>query len=381
VIEQVEKTTFKIILPSSDTVEVGNLDSADFKPHLKLNRWDGECFIKVGLPVTEKSLPIIDGDRIIWEGTDRHILMYPFASQQFERGAYEYEVVLDKKPKSNKIIIDLQSQGLKFLYQPALTQQEIEEGCFRPDNIVGSYAVHHATKGGLNSIYGKNYKAGVAFHIPRPVIIDARGDWAWEKQYIDPILGKQIITIPQEFLEYAHYPIRHAVGDTFGYTDEGGSDYVPYGTMAGNSYTGAVGTGVSMSAYVIGSTLNFVCALYDDSDDSFVMGTDAGTATVSASWQTVNFTSEPSLTAITYALMTLGSSSALKVRYNNNGTYQYQSSLTYPTWPTPTATLSTSGNARSLSVYCTYTPAGPPTGQPYISRVQGVQGMRSWGGI
>ena len=41
-IEQIATTTYEIEMPSGDKVEVGNKDSAEFEPHLKLNRWGDE---------------------------------------------------------------------------------------------------------------------------------------------------------------------------------------------------------------------------------------------------------------------------------------------------------------------------------------------------
>ncbi len=354
--EQIAKTTLQTIMPSGDKVEIGDKNSLDFKPHLKLNRWGGECFIKVGLPVTEKSLPIIDGDKITWEGKDRHIIMYPLApDKQMELGGYEYEVVLDKKPKTNKIIIDLQGQGLRFGYQPALTQQEIEEGCIRPENVVGSYVVKHATKGGMNSIYGKDYKAGIYGMIYRPKIVDARGDWVWGEQIIAN--DKQIITIPQEFLEYAHYPIRHVGGDTFGYTEVGASQ-VGAGNNAifGYVYTGGAGTGVSMSVRVADSGSKFELALYLDSDDSLVDSTVEGTAPAVHDWITVNFNGSPALSAVVYKLCH-NFEVNIAIRYNTVSSYTYyHDPQTYGTWPS-TAVFNTYSQTYEYSLYCTYTPS------------------------
>ena len=359
-IQKVNDTTFEAVLPCGEKVEIGDRKSVDFKPYLKLNRWDGECFIKVGLSVTEKSLPIIEGDKIIWEGRNRHILMYPFLpSEQFELGAYEYEVVLNKKPKTNKFALNIQNQGLKFFYQPALTPPEIEGGCFRPDNIVGSYAVYHATKGGMVDSRGKDYKTGIAFHIPRPKIFDARGDWVWGELYYDEIKGLLITTIPQEFLEYAHYPISHAAGDTFGYTTKGGSYYYMMIKDCIRAIVDApsAGTGTSISYYLwyyTGSEPYVKFALYKDSDDSFIKGTDQWKVTVGWNdWKTLNFTTSPTLEAINYKICAWGEDNVYGYYDVVTDAGRYQG-LSYNGWPS-TADFLTDNTKHSI--YCTYTPA------------------------
>ncbi len=359
-IEQIASTTFQELMPTSDRVEIGDIDSVDFKPHLKLNRWNGECFIKVGLPITEKSLPIIDGNKITWEGRDKHILMYPLApDKQMELGGYEYEIVFDKKPKSNKIIIDLQGQGLKFDYQPSLTQEEIEEGHIRPENVVGGYAVSHATKGGMVSSRGKNYKAGEAFFIYRPRIIDARGDWAWEEQFINPITGKQIITIPQEFLKYAHYPIRHVAGDTFGYTDVGGTG-TPFGGGAflGMPGTPSAGTAQSISLYCVDTGDNFKGVLILGADKTILangVGNPAGIA-FSADWVISSFGIDPTLTNAEHFVGAV-SDNLINIYYNSGTGNQRWFDATN-SYATPTDPTDGSQSSTRYSIYCIYTPAG-----------------------
>lgn len=69
--------------------------------------------------------------------------------------------------------------------------------------------------------------------------------------------------------------------------------------------------------------------------------------------------------------------------YKAGGTKQaWQSGAhTYGVFPADWVTSGQSNFDREYSIYATYTPGAPPAGQPYISRVQRVTGMRSWGGI
>ena len=135
----------------------------------------------------------------------------------------EIDIVVDSKPLSNVFTYDIQTKGLSFHYQPELTQEEIAEGgIYRPDNIVGSYAVYHSSKAN-NYKYSngteKNYKTGKAFHIYRPKAYDVKGEWRWCDLYIDN--DKLVVTVPQDFLDTAKYPV--VVDPKFGVETEGGS--------------------------------------------------------------------------------------------------------------------------------------------------------------
>ena len=85
----------------------------------------------------------------------------------------EYEVLLQTKPNTNIFKYKLNKKEVVWYYQPALTQEEIDEGCVRPDNVVGSYAVYHATK------KNNEYTTGKVCHVYRPKAIDANGDEVW----------------------------------------------------------------------------------------------------------------------------------------------------------------------------------------------------------
>ena len=368
-IEQIAETTLQNLMPTGDKVEIGDLTSKDFKPHLKLNRWGGECFIKVGLPVTEKSLPIVDGDRITWEGRDRHVLMYPLApDNQMKLGGYEYEIVFDKKPRSNKIEIDLQSQGLKFYYQPELTSQEIEEGCVRPDNVVGGYAVYHATKGGMVSPQdvAKGITTGQGFFIFRPRIVNAIGQWMWEEQVIAD--DKQIITIPQEILEGGHYPLRHVAGDTFGYTTDGSSVLtLSADILRGVKGTGAAGTGVSISVFARDSGDNVKGVLLNHTEETLVDNgvTNPVALATDVAWKTATFSTGPTILAQDYWVCIVAESQ-IGLFYNagsaGDGALDNTNSYT-----TPEAPGDFPKYAILCCIYCTYTPGGGAAA--YIPRV------------
>jgi hypothetical protein len=165
---------------------------ADIKPlysligdKLKISHWDNEVEFTIEFKDKVK----------------KHLVTNEIADGE---GGYEYDVVLEEKPNKNTFDFDITSKELNFFYQPALTQQEIDEGAQRPENVIGSYAVYHKTKTG-HRIGDKNYMAGKAFHIYRPKIIDANGAWVWGD--LDIQGNKLTVTVPQQFLDDAVYPV------------------------------------------------------------------------------------------------------------------------------------------------------------------------------
>ncbi len=363
-IKPINPTTYEVGLPFGDKVEIGDKEAGDFKPHLKLNRWDGECFIKVGLPITDKRTPVVEGDKVKWIEPNREAHFYPFEPRivggflQNELGGFEFEIILKKKPAKNTITLDIETQGLKFYYQPELTPKEIADGAVRPDNVVGSYAVYHATRGNIhsNNADAEKYKCGKAFHIYRPKVKDAVGSETWADLLLDEPNGKLIITVDQTWLDNAVYPV--SIDPNFGYETKGGSSsqWVYRSTIRGIVATGGAGTGNSITAYLTEYGLYYPLvkfALYKDSDSSFVRGTSEWTVTEDwDGWKTLNFTTEPTLEAIDYVIVGWASNYV-------SGWYDTdvckQDSETYNSWPDPAVFV---GGTWKVSIYCTYTTAG-----------------------
>jgi hypothetical protein len=146
-----------------------------------------------------------------------------FYETQAEEGGFEVDVRLLEKPASNVMSFSLQTKGLEFFYQPPLTKRDIADGCVRPERVVGSYAVYHSARP-MNLVGGKSYKAGKAFHIYRPRIKDSAGLEVWGELQIDADAGILSVTIPQDFLDNAVYPVVQAAGLDFGYTSVGASE-------------------------------------------------------------------------------------------------------------------------------------------------------------
>jgi len=208
-------------------IEVGNEEN--FKPKVKVSRWDEVDFSLELLDGESGNAKLeTEGDKIKWSKGDKTARFYDLTSEEYPEGAFEFDIELKKKPKTNKIEFSLNTKGVEFFYQPALTQAEIDEGAQRPENVVGSYAVY-ASENKTNYVGGKEYKVGKIGHIYRPKIYDANGQSVWG---VLNITGNILsVEIPQAFLDSAAYPV--VVDPTFGYTTKGASQ-TGFGGARGN---------------------------------------------------------------------------------------------------------------------------------------------------
>lgn len=375
-LEQINDTTFRVPL-GDDWVEIGNLDATNFEPHIMLSRWNRERKVKVMPHGVMGEVEIeVEADKIkskykleiggVEQEIETEFYVRP-PTEQFEGGIAELDIILPTKPNDNRIILDIEAEGVNFFHQPPLTPEEIAEGTERPDNIVNSYALYDKVKRD-HAIGGINYMCGKLFHIPRPRPVDALGNWCWADLLIEN--GKQIITIPWDFLNNAVYPIRHAAGDTFGKTDQGALTRVLTGVIQGPVASPASnGTGVNIGAWISNSQLdkNVKCALYDTSGNMIANGATEEKAVVAGDNQnlTFDFLAAPTLqSAATYWIFAWGEGNIgdLYLYYDEGGEPggNRWKSLGYDGWPDP---LEGTGESSFLrSVYCTYTPTAPPPG-------------------
>lgn len=387
-IELKNATTYQSALPFGDKVEIGDLSSIDFKPHLKLNRWGEECFIKVGLAGEVGASHILDGNKVKRSSPKVDAHFYPLEPttviakdkdgndvefKQNELGGFEFEVILKEKPTTNKIVLNIETQGLKFYYQPELTPEEIAEGSFRPDNVIGSYAVYHATRTNMHrsKADAEKYKAGKAFHIYRPKITDAEGKWVWGELSLDEVAGTLTTTIPQEFLDSAVYPV--STGTTnFGYEIMGSTLVTLENRIYAISATGGVGTGISISAFINCTTeaKNMLGILYEGALNAATKVENGITEEIlipntQDGLQTWNFLSAPTLAVKTYYIGVSSASGAGFGRvYADTGANRNGATITYPSFPDPCAF--TAYDDFILGIYCTYEAGGGTTVTPGV---------------
>lgn len=209
------------------TAEVGdNQDNDIFQPQMKIKRWDNQANMSIRLLHNEVDTPVITttvNGKINYDRQKFSIDFYEQPAQAIdglEEGGYEFEITLKEKPASNVISFSIQTKGLNFYYQDALTAEEIALGHNRPDSVIGSYAVYYANDF-VNIIGGRQYRTGKVGIIPKPKIVDSLGAETWGALNIDKQAGLLTVTIPQDFLDSATYPVHHAAGLTFGYTSVG----------------------------------------------------------------------------------------------------------------------------------------------------------------
>jgi len=314
------------------------------KDRITLNRWGGECYIKVAR--TEKDIIVgMDGDN------------------------FKIDIVLTEKPASNIFEFDIETKDLVFYYQPELTQKEIDEGCIRPDNVVGSYAVYHKYRGNIHKgkADAEKYKCGKAFHIYRPKIVDSGLKEVWAALHIDN--GKMAITIPQEFLDTAKYPI--TIDPDFGVTDVGGSWIANSGDIMWSNnpnYNASGGDGTATYIKVYAAKYSTYepatkCALYKSSDQSLKGATEEETITsFGGQWYQYDITSGGTIENTNYYIPVWGDNYYF-VAYDDLSVRRKYDVETYNGFPA-TASFVDSGYNITYSIYCHYEEGGEPTPTP-----------------
>ncbi len=165
-----------------------------FVPNLNMSRWNDEAWFNMNHPdIVDTEVEIFKDDKIeltVRNNTHRYSVV---------GDTLAYELVLAQRPALNQVEFKIDfPEGLMFWYQPLLTQKEIDEGCERPENVVGSYAVYWKKK-------NNKYKTGKFCHIFRPRLIDEWGEWIWAEVEVKG--KKMFFKMNSEWLNNAHYPV------------------------------------------------------------------------------------------------------------------------------------------------------------------------------
>jgi hypothetical protein len=382
---KINDTTYELTLPPGDRVEIGDKDSADFKPCARLNRWGTECSLVLTIPINEKILPAIQDEKILWQGRD-------YGAEFFVgTDGFKFNVILPEKPGTNVFPLEFGSDNLKFYYQPPLTE-EFKEGWSeefqteikvtetrvtdldgnvlvnRPEKVVGSYAVYHAARGNIHAgnAEAEKYKTGKAFHWYRPLIYDNAGHTTWGILNVDPQAGLRTVTIPQEFLDKAVYPV--VIDDDFGYTSQGGSTKTQsqgYQYGDGHTYSPASdGNADSVSAYLKQtSAFPYIRLGCFASNNSLAFESEEWQITSSYDGlKTFSVSGSPAVSSATSYYLGTAEDELFGLYYDSGGTggYKYENigwQQGY-SFEDPWSGYSTSSNKYYLSIYCTYTPSG-----------------------
>lgn len=385
----------KIKDKSNDPIEVEIGDSKDpvFQPQAKMMRWGNEVNTSIRYVDFEPGNPQIITDGKVTKYIKPKVEFHAYdldPSEINEDGGLEIELLLKKNPGINKFDFSLQTKNLVFCRQPELTQEEIDAGNERPDNVIGSYAVFHAYRGVFNRDDGMDYKTGKAFHIFRPKITDANGNWIWGELNIDIDNNLLSITIDQNWLNNAAYPV--LVDPTIGYTTKGASS----SSVVNNEYYKAYahimqekGTISSITQYIknyANEQAKFTFFIYDESSsypNALIAQTSEWTVTSGwDDWKTINTTTNPELTAgATYYIGNLTEEGAT----NQESYYYYYDTaipshgISYQTTDTAPASTFPAGGSENrtsrISIYFTYTASSATAGDKIYF---GLAGTVSW---
>lgn len=366
------------------TVEIGDSKQPDFKPQLKISRWDNE--VNFSIRADEHPLATIDSERekikYITPNYEVHQYDKPDASNE---GGFEFEWVLLSKPASNVLMATIQTKNLTFIKQTAfneryrnghsehfgeeivVTETDVKnlQGkslVWGEERAIGSYAVYHKNRELINIKGGIEYKTGKAFHIYRPKATDANGNEIWCELNIDIDSKTLTVTIDQTWIDNAIYPV--IVDPTFGFTTAGAfsratndnNAFFTAGTPASN------GTVDSISAYLLESsgTSNFkglVCTSSGGDPGTIITNGIGGAANItgSANWFTSTFSTPPSVTGSTqyHPGIVVLENLILTLYYDaSSGNSDGDSSNSYASPQDPGATLEIDD---LLSIYATYT--------------------------
>ena len=360
-----DKTTY-FAKPKDDPkdrieLEVGDSKEADFIPQVKIMRWDNEVNLSYRLKDSEIGTEkVTDKDgKIVWSKGNLEAHFYDLSLTEHPEGAFEFDITLKEKPATNKVEFSLNDKGVEYFYQPALTQQEIDEGAVRPENVIGSYAVYYKDCP-ANYVDGKLYRTGKFCHIYRPQIIDANGNKVWGELAIDEQAGILTVTIPQEFLDSALYPI--LVDPTFGYTTQGASSqYSNPDLFDGSVFTspaGANGTVSSLSFYSAsegtGNSKGIIILHSNLSLLSNGVGSIVDLPLDTPALLTSTFSTPPTITENTeYILGVVCNSADAFFKYDTGTANQGHTEAN--NYTTPTGLTSPTHSTRQYSIYATYT--------------------------
>jgi len=311
--------------PAGDEAGFFDADETSDQPYLKLDKWGGEARLKIKIPHANNGSKKLENNRLKVKNEKYEVEVYPRSSQEIieniagasypftinSDGGVEFDVVLDRVPESNVFEFPVESAGLKFYYQPPLDPEHPTwadadgDGTadrFRPEMVVGSYAVYYAAKERMmkSEEDAEKYKTGKAFHIYRPKVTDAAGNEIWGELYFDAATGSLKVTVDAAWLSGATYPVR--IDPNIGYESIGGSNG-SYGSGNIESTFGVDGGNGSVATInVYGRSSGFMasakCNIYDS---DFTPITTTGTAGLyffqTATWWPFAFSSPPTISS------------------------------------------------------------------------------------
>lgn len=337
-------------------VTAGGKDKAKFVPNLNVSFHDDEFYFnlnrkdkiikneKAATASGKTSLGGIDTD--MWYIDDK--------------GRLKWDIEFASRPKINSWTWELKhTKGIEFYYQGELTTEEIADGCVRPDEVVGSYAVY------CNKAHNK-YKTGKLCHIYRPFCYDAKGKTIYADLNIAD--GQLTITIDAAWLDSAAYPVR--LDPTIGYTSAGATSSVVNNYIqseASNVTMPENGNASKVYAYMRGNDHTAYVGYYNDNagvPNSLIDGNKSVTVNSSTpAWYNASVTGSLTSGEKYYpTVMTNPNGGSYNHLYHDTstGTKSYYRSLgsSGTSMPSSYGTAASSTNIRSIYMEYTLTSTG-----------------------
>lgn len=248
------------------------------------------------------------------------------------------------------------SPGTVWEPQPFLTQQQIDAGYYRPDNVNNSYAIYGPISGDYlraDRTPIELRQTGKLAHYYRSKFVAANGDWTWCLDLLDATASIMAVLIPADFVDAANQNAAGELDPNFGYETGGASTGGAYDLgiiVLTSPRTAAAGDSiVSASVYSAYASGVSLCQLgvYDDSTNRLSQGTQ--TIGASLAWYTATLSGSMSAGVKYYPAYIVNHAGW---RYDSGTTNcrNYRSGNTLPdTW--------TSGTVDSVarhSLYATY---------------------------
>ncbi len=374
---------YKLKSVTNSPAYVGEPSKSRFMPTVTLKRWGEECKLSLKLTLGSEVQGHYAKDNVV------HVAAKSADFNVFQnKDSLEIEAVFNEKPASMTVPFKMSNDNLQLLYQAPLTEEYAEEECDvytethvvlkngreikRPENVIYSYAVYHATR------RNNKYKTGKAFHIYRPKLIDAKGKVAWctFKPDADKT-GKLEVVMPETFFDTAVFPV--VLDPTFGYTSIGGTDTSGSGDyLSGCKFTASdAGTISSLSLYsYLAGPVNGVVGIYSDNagapDAKLAQSAEQAFST-SPAWNV--FPVSYSHAASTVYWLADSEDGSYRYYYDTGTANQHAyQTITYSA--TMLASFSPSGYvAEVVSFYATYTAAGSTiNGYPITVQSESLQG-------
>jgi len=323
---------------------------------LGIDLWQGECRFALSLcdqgagPRTGPSNMGLVGDTVTLDSDRVKHRLYALSGM-----ALEWEVVLDNPPDTNCFEFPLETSGLRFYHQPPLSDSEIALDCYRPDNVIGSWAAYHALRSGRHVTVGargdtslvEDYGCGKAFHIYRPKAWDSSGDTVWCKLHLED--DRLNLIMPQQFLDDAVYPV--TIDPEIGFSGVGASyrtvlDYGQANVDPDYTYVATTGdrvTGFCAHTKVYSGTKTCEAAVYTMPGDSLNGGQRPDTAVfISISntdyaWNSVTGLSQSLASGTRYAMALGNTSGTINISYDasvvpDNTSYAADNQSLMTTW-------------------------------------------------